>query len=419
MARIGPDLKRAARGQRLKRRALAVLLLVSLLAGWLPASAGPASAPTQAAPGLNRARSIILFIGDGMGAEQRKAARWQADGLSGALVMDQLPYAGWSQTASANSSITDSAAGATALATGVKTNNGYIAVDPDGTPLETILEQAQQRGLAAGLITTVQISHATPAAFAAHVLDRNQMTEIARQLLEQGVEVLLGGGEDEFQPTTTTGCFSQPGLRTDGRDLTLEAQAAGYAYLCDPADLALLDPASTPRLLGLFADGEMSRPYAPSLAAMTQTAIDILDQDPDGFFLMVEGGRIDKAAHANDAENTIADVLGLDAAVQVGLDYAALHPDTLVLVAADHETGGMLASLTPTGEGGEDGPFFMPDSTPFYVRWTTTGHTGVDIPVTASGPRADWVAGTFSNTYLYEIMDGALDWWLWLPFIAR
>ncbi|HEY63103.1 MAG TPA: alkaline phosphatase [Caldilineae bacterium] len=361
------------------------------------------------------ARAIILFIGDGMGEAQRTAGRWAAVGRDGMLAMDAMPFSGWSCTASANSAVTDSAAAATALATGVKTNNGMIAVDPAGRPLTTILERAQTRGKAVGLVTTTQVTHATPAAFAAHVRSRKEMLEIARQMIAAGVDVLLGGGEDEFLPTTMSGCYPQPGERSDGRNLIAEAVAVGYTYVCDADALAAVDPTSTSRLLGLFADEGMVRPFSPSLAEMTRKAIEILSQDPDGFFLMVEGGQIDWASHANDAANAIADVIGLDEAVSVALAHAATAPDTLIIVTADHETGGMRVDLVA----GEQGPFYMPDGTPFYVSWTTGGHTSVDVPTTAQGPWADLLAGTYENTYIHDVMLRGLNWWIWMPTVLR
>jgi len=367
----------------------------------------------------SHAKAIILFVGDGMGDEHRKAGRWASVGQSGQLAMDDLPYHGWLQTASADNPITDSAASATAMATGLKTDNGHISIDPDEAILETILEIAETRGMATGLVTTVQISHATPGAFAAHVPDRNMYTEIALQMIGSGVDVLLGGGEDEFLPATETGCYIEPGERGDGRNLVSEAQATGFTYVCDAAGLAGVNPLTTDRLLGLFADEGMVRTFSPSLALMTERALEILSRDSDGFFLMVEGGQIDWAGHANDGANVIGDVIGLDEAVSVGLDYAALHPDTLVIVTADHETGGMAASLTSSGDPGEDGPFFMPNSTPFYVNWTTTGHTEADVPVTASGPWSSTLQGTQQNTEVFFTMRKALDWWVWLPIVIK
>jgi alkaline phosphatase len=355
-----------------------------------------------ASPQRSPAHAIILFIGDGMGEAHRTAARWSAVGQSGALAMDRMPFVGWARTASANNTVTDSAAAATALATGVKTNNGMIGQAPDGTPLTTILERAQAKGMAVGLVTTVQVSHATPAAFAAHVADRDMMTEIARQMLEARVDVLFGGGEDQFVPTDDAGCFG-PGERLDERNLIDEAVLAGYTHVCTATAFTAV-PTSTTRLLGLFADEEMPRPFSPSLKDMTQKAIDILSQDPDGFFLMVEGGQIDWASHANNVTDAIFDTIGLDEAIEVAQTYASTAPNTLIIVTADHETGGMSVNLM----GGEQGPFYMPEGTPFYANWESTDHTGADVPTTSLGPWSDLLAGSYENTHIHDVMCMAL-----------
>ncbi len=360
----------------------------------------PASAYADAPP-----HSIILFIGDGMGANQRTAAQWLSVGQNGQLAMDSFSFSGWSQTANLSGGITDSAAGGTAIATGTHTDNGIISQTPDGQNLTTILELAQAREMSVGLVTTTQLAHATPAVFAAHVPNRNRMTEIARQELAAGVDVLLGGGEDDFLPITQTGCYGGLGNRLDGRNLISDAQSAGYEYVCSAGELAALDTAHTAKLLGLFADGGMTRPFAPSLAEMTTAALDVLAQNPNGYFLMVEGGQIDWASHANDAANTMGDVLGLDAAISAALAHPAVNARTLVIVTADHETGGMNLSLTDNG----GTRFSMPNGTPFWVDWTTGGHTAADVPVTATGHCANFVTGTFPNTEIFAVMRRALE----------
>lgn len=368
--------------------------------------------------GNHQPRAIILLIGDGMGEAQRTAARWQAVGQSGQLAMDTMPVSGWSHTGSADNPITDSAAAGTALATGFKTNNGMISIDPYSNTLTTILEQAQDRGMAVGLVTTVQMAHATPAVFASHVLSRNEMTEIASQMIDQQVDVLLGGGEDEFLPNTEAGCYPQPGERTDGRDLISETVTAGYSYVCTPSAFAAV-PITTTHLLGLFADEGMTRPFSPTLAQMTQKSIDILSQDPEGFFLMVEGGQIDWACHANDAANAITDTVDFDAAVAVAQAYAATNPNTLVIVTGDHETGGMSVSLSSTGDPGEDGPFPMPGGGAFYVNWTTGSHTSVDVPTTAQGLFSSLLAGTDENTLIHNVMYELIEPDIWLPLVLH
>ena len=218
----------------------------------------------SSSPTRSTAKNIILFIGDGMGAEHRKAARWATVGKNGKLAMDNMPASGWIQTHSADSVITDSAAAATAMATGVKTNNGVIALDMNLGYVSTILEKAKGKGKLTGLVTTTHITHATPAAFASHVEDRDRMKEIAEQMLVTGVDVLLGGGEDEFLPMSDSGCYPGAGKRRDGRNLINEATAIGYMYVCDQASFSLIDPDSTQQLIGLFADEGMTRPFSPS-----------------------------------------------------------------------------------------------------------------------------------------------------------
>jgi alkaline phosphatase len=364
-------------------------------------------------------RAIILLIGDGMGVGQRTAARWHAVGQEGQLAMDAMPVSGWSRTGSADSAITDSAAAGTALATGVKTNNRLISMDPYSNTLATILEHAQARGMAVGLVTTVQMAHATPAVFASHVPKRSMMTEIASQMMERQVDVLLGGGEDEFLPSAETGCYPQAGERTDGRNLVDEAVAVGYTYVCTPTAFAAV-PTTTTRLLGLFADEGMTRPFSPTLAQMTQKSIDILSQDPEGFFLMVEGGQIDWACHANDAANAITDTIDFDAAVAVAQTYAATNPNALVIVTGDHETGGMSVTLDQTGDPKEDGPFRMPDDTLFYVNWLTTTHTAANVPTTAQGVFSDLLdQRTDENTYIYDVMYELVEPDVWLPLVLH
>jgi alkaline phosphatase len=335
--------------------------------------------------------------------------------------MDALPISGWAITASASGAVTDSAAAATALATGVKTDNGVIGQDSEGVALITILERAQSQGMAVGLVTNTQMTHATPAAFAAHVDSRNMMVEIADQMLAAGVDVLLGGGEDEFLPTTATGCYPGPGERKDDRDLVAEAITVGYTHVCDAGELGALEPMSTTHLLGLFADEGMVRPFAPTLAQMTQVALDILSQDPEGFFLMVEGGQIDWASHQNDAQNVILDTIGLDEAVSTALTHPAVVSETLVIVTADHETGGMSADLVSSGLPDQDGPFLMPDGTPFYVNWTTGSHTGADVPTVARGRWSFLLSGTYENTHIHDVMRTVLEggYVIYLPLTQR
>ena len=390
-----------------------------------------------------RAKSVILLLGDGMGQAHRLAAQLASVGIDGRLAMDRLPHAGLMGTACVDPAtfVTDSAAAATALATGVKTVNGAVAIDPDGHPVPTVLELAKRAGKSTGLITTCQVTDATPAAFGAHVPHRGDQSEIARQYLEETeVDVILGGGEDWWYPAGDPGAFSDdpmPSGRERSRgtagDLAARARELGYAYVTDRDGLRSTD---SPKLLGLFANEEMFRQapegerddYNPlvSLAAMTRKAIDILSRNPEGFFLLVEEAAIDRMAHRNNARLALRGVLELDRAVAVVAAHAAANPDTLLIVTADHECGGLAiagaddapypyepgadaAGILPIDLAGEDGPFPIAGSAHrFVMGWATTGHTAAAVPVTAMGPGAERLVGVYENTRVFETMVAAM-----------
>lgn len=376
-----------------------------------------------------RAKNVILFIGDGMGASHRNAARLAGVGLEGNLVMDSLEHAGLAHTDSADprSFITDSAAAATSLASGIKTYNGAIGVDLNNTPVPTLVEVAERAGKATGLVTTGQVTDASTAAFGAHVANRSEQTEIARQYIEQtGVDVLLGGGEDFWYPAGDPGAFPDAppedpaeGSRSNAGNLVERATGEfGYEYVTTAEDLAAADG---PKLLGLFANQEMfqQRPegqgdiYAPvvSLEQMTRAALETLSTSRKGFVLVVEEEAVDEMAHSNNAQRTIDAVLELDKAVAAAVEFAQHRKDTLIVTTADHETGGMAVEDTGandesgTGVSAEDGPFAVRDSDfQFVVDWTTTGHTNVDVPVTAMGPGSERLSGVYENTFIHQVM---------------
>jgi alkaline phosphatase len=351
-----------------------------------------------------RAKNVILMIGDGMGPAQRRAGRLANQCP---LIMDTLPVRGLMETSCAYpiATVTDSAAAATALATGTKTYNGAIGVGLDGQPLTTILEHAKRAGLSAGLITTCQVTDATPAAFGAHVAIRTDHSEIARQFIEEsGVDIILGGGEDFWFPEGTPGAY--PDLPVDRPNewsrgtcgnLVERAQLLGYEYASTRAELVR---AKSSRILGLFANQELfhQKPegegdhYDPeiSLAEMTSTAISALSRNRDGFFLMVEEAAIDRMAHQNNTRLAIKGVLELDRAVAVAKAFADADSETLVIVTADHECGGLCID-----EHAGDHDFRG------WMRWATTGHTDVSVPLTALGPGADLLAGEIGNTDLF------------------
>jgi alkaline phosphatase len=402
--------------------ATALLLTLALAAS---VACGNGEETPDARTDRGTAKNVILLIGDGMGAPHRTAARLYSVGREGQLVMDTLPIAGMARTWSTESVVPDSAAAGTALAAGVKSFNSAIAVDPAGNPVPTILEMAQEAGKSVGLVTTVQLAHATPAVFAAHNSDRDDYLGIALDMFDHDVDVLLGGGEDYLLPVGTPGCYPDDGDRTDSRNLIDEAVAKGYEHVCNEAEFNAVDPSATDKLLGTFADLGMTRPYAPSLVDMTTKAIAILSKNPEGFFLMVEGGQIDWAAHINDSLNTIGDTLGFDEAVSAALAFQIENPDTLVIVTADHSTGGLTIEDVPQDEAcpeplpddprecknafQEDGPFEESGGVSFWLDWTSVNHTGDDVPVTAIGPHASDLTGYYENTHIFQVMREALD----------
>ena len=259
--------------------------------------------------------SAILYIGDGMGVAQVTAARiYQANARDGRLTLDTLEHVALVRTYAADRMVTDSAAAGTALATGFKTNAGVIAMDAEGNRLETVLEKAKKAGKSVGIVTTTTVTHATPACFYAHPPGRNNEAALAAQLIDYGeVDLVLGGGRKFFLPRDgEDGNPSGGGSRSDQRNLLEEAEAKGYRVLKDRGELkeifAELEAGKQPgKLLGLFSSGmmayeagrEANAPDQPSIVEMTSLAIEILSRNPRGFFLMVEGGRIDHASHAN------------------------------------------------------------------------------------------------------------------------
>jgi alkaline phosphatase len=275
--------------------------------------------------------------------------------------------------------VTDSAAGGTALATGVKTHNGMISQDPSGKPLETVLEAAEKKKKSTGLVSACAVTHATPASFAAHVPKRNQYEEIARQLAASDVDVLFGGGFDHFSPTNEPSCLPELEAKMQVVETADEFRALGTPEKA----AALLYPEHPP----------YAAERSVSLKEMTAKAIDILSQDPDGFFLMVEGSQIDWAGHKNDATNAVAEVVDFDDAVGVGLDFAEKAGDTLVIITADHETGGFAVL---------DGS--IENKTVDQTGFVHKKHTATMVPLFAFGPGSERFGGIMDNTDIGKTM---------------
>ncbi|MHB0998345.1 MAG: alkaline phosphatase [Armatimonadota bacterium] len=337
---------------------------------------------TTAAYAEKAPKNIILMIGDGMGVAQVTLARLSMLESGSKLNMESMPHSALVKNQPADAMITDSAAAASALATGFKTNNGMISTLPDGTQVATILEAAEKIGKSTGLVTTTTITHATPAGFGSHVGSRGDEAEIAPQFLANKIEVLMGGGRGYFIPKSDKGS-----LRADERDLISEAAAAGYGIALTRD--AMLKTKSG-KLVGLFQMGALTtNAPEPSLAEMTDKAIDLLSADEDGFFLMVEGGQIDWSCHSNDAPGAIKQTADFDKAIGEALDFAREKGNTLVVVTADHETGG-LCIVYPEKDSGLK----------YATKFTTTGHTACNIPLFAEGPGSKIFDGVMDNTDL-------------------
>ena len=314
----------------------------------LAALALPA-APAAAAPGGDaRPKSIVLFIGDGMSTPQRMTANeFSVKSGRGNLAMNELPCQATTRTCSANSLVTDSAAAATAIACGEKTRNGAVGLDAQGRRLVSVAEAARDAGKAVGIVTTVTINHATPAGFYGHRTSRGDGYGLGLDLLASGFDYFAGGGLSRHDDK------AHPDYRGDVYAL---AKAAGYAFA--RGDRAAFDALRPGDGKAWYVASEGAMPDAidagswggvPTLAELTRKGLELLAADPDGFFLMVEGGRIDWAGHANDAATNLREVLALDDAVKVALDWQKAHPDLLVVVTGDHETGGMTMGFAGTG----------------------------------------------------------------------
>lgn len=324
----------------------------------------------------DKPRNIIFFLGDGMGMTTMTAARIYAVGEDGELTMDTLPETAFVKTFSNDAQVTDSAPSMSAYMTGVKMNNEVVAMSSDtiaippvadangnklgnncgssnGTAVSSLAEISKRQGLSVGVVTTTRITHATPAASYAHICHRDLENDIAAAMVpggagyntklgKTGLDVVLGGGAQFFRTK------AEGGKRADGRDLIAEMKTNGYAYASNASELNSIDPARTSRLLGLFTSSHMSYDLdrsatnEPSLAEMTSKAMDVLAyNNPKGYFLMVEGGRIDHALHETTAKKALQDTVALDNAIKVAINKAKLNDPklshTLIVVTADHD----------------------------------------------------------------------------------
>lgn len=321
-------------------------------------------------------KNIIILIGDGMGPGYVSAS---------VLSITNDPYrrfnfSGFSVTVSADKLITDSAAGATAISTGYRVNNLVISLHPDtNEPLPTFFELAKRYNKSTGIVATSSVTHATPAAFISHVKNRREEIEIAKQLSEKNIDVVIGGGIRFFTPT------SLGGDRKDNLNLINKVINDGYNYYNHFEELSAADQKN--KFYALFAkDGlppSSERNY--SLGDLTKIAIDYLKKQPNGFILMIEGSQIDWAGHANNQQYLLNEMKDFNDAINTALDFADLNGETLVLVTADHETGGM--SII-------DGKL---DKSEIKLKFNTGHHTGEMVPIFTKGPGAEQFSGVIDN----------------------
>jgi len=317
------------------------------------------------------------MIGDGMGLYHQYAA-YTAN--KGSLAIERCQYVGLVKTHAANGYITDSAAAGTAIACGEKTDNGMLGVRPDGSHLKSMLEYAADDGLAVGMVVTCELTHATPAAFVAHVKGRSENENIALAFARSKINVAIGGGRKFFEE------------RTDAKNLTDSMKSKGFSVAYTMDEVKAVQGGN---LLALLAEVSLQRYPARGemLPDAVDKAINILNQNKKGFFLMVEGSQIDWAAHDNNQEDVVNEMLDFDRAVKAAFDFAERDGQTLVIVTADHETGGM----TITGGNLQTGNLI--------TAYSTKGHTGAPVPVYTFGPGAEMFSGIFDNTeFLQKVL---------------
>lgn len=352
-------------------------------------------------------KNVIYLIGDGMGFGAVSSLLLSEDEATG---FEQAPVIGLSETCSADNYVTDSAAGGTALATGTRTNNGFVGADPQGNQLTSILRKAQAMGKKTGIVVNTTLTEATPASFYAGVTSRKMVFDIAKQFTESEVDVAIGGGLDHFisRPDSLdlTATLIGKGydvylnwetvLKTDSEkfvgilplyDLHRREKNNGTASAAEGQEVCL-----AAQLAALNEEAEATHLSEPEvyLEKATVKALDILSRNnKEGFFLMIESAIIDGYGHNNDSDGMIVEMKEFNRTLQNMIDYVNNHPETLLVVTADHETGGTGVYYNGHNPGNEG---------PLKLRFSTSGHTGTVVPVFAYGPGAEAFGGIMKNT---------------------
>ena len=316
-------------------------------------------------------KNIILAIADGAGPNHITVSRLAVGGADHKLYIDQLPINGTSTTHAYDNLITDSAAASTAWATGNKTKNRYLSVDKDKKELTTIFEMLDKKGYLKGIVATSSVTHATPAAFYAHIDSRYKEKEIAKQLLNSSVDIALGGGQEFFN---------------------LEEASKTHHLITKKAFLEK-NYDDSKHIVGLFDEDGMERgPEMPTQREMTKYALDYLNNKCNGFFLMTEGSQIDWAGHSNDVDYMIREFKDFDLTIKDLINFVSNNKDTLLLITADHETGGL--------------QLMKQKDESFEIQWVTGSHTGMSVGVYAYGPGSQNFNGMMDNTDIfYKILE--------------
>ena len=328
---------------------------------------------------------MILMIGDGMGLPQITGSMYVNNNYS---VFERFQNIGFHKSHSSDNLVTDSAAGATAFASGVKTFNGAIGVNAKKESVPTLLEMAERKGMATGMVVTCSVIHATPAAFIAHVPGREDREEIALAYLDTPIDIFIGGGLDYFT------------RRHDGRNLVQELEQKNYRITDFIHEEVSMLPINTDKNVGYFTSNEEPLPASQGrdylLPAISKALNFIDNRSEKGYFMMIEGSQIDWGGHANDAKYVMNEMQEFELAIAQVLDFIAKDGNTLLVITGDHETGGF--AVQPGSKLNE-----------IQVAFTTKSHTAIMIPVFAAGPGAEAFRGIYENTAIFDKIKAALQ----------
>ncbi len=339
--------------------------------------------------GEGYAKNVIILIGDGMGQNITQLSQWYYNGAREPFAMQRMPYIGLSKTYSLSSGVTDSAAGGTALATGKKAKNSFVASAYALEKYKTIIDYAIDNGKGTAVITTTDITDATPAAYSSHAMDRAERELIAQGQADSGIDIFMGSGRERFV------------------NISEQMEAEGYKYITTKEEMTKLE--ANDKVLGLFAEsGDLLQPLEgkdgePLLSEMVEKTIEMLEESNEsGFVIMAEGATIDHYAHSNYAPGAMMQTKLFDDAVRAALDFAEKDGNTLVVVTADHETGGL--ALT-----GSDETIKKASARDKHI-WTTGNHSSAYVPIYAYGPGAEMFTGVHDNTEVFSLTMESVGW---------